>query len=494
MFGRILIFLITFSSLNCLAQQTTVAGGELKKFSQDELRSDLFLLKNILEANHPSLDWYTSREKLDSIFSATLTSINDSMNEVEFKNRVSAFISEIRCGHTVVRSSRSYSKNVARYRFPLFPLSIKLWEDSMVVLSSLVGKDTLLSRGTRLLSINGRDARFFVDTFSRHISVDGYGRQFSNQLVSNNFGAYYKNILGLDSVYRIAFINSAGQRADTLIKNIFPLSKKPRAEKVSTDSIPRLTRRERRKLQLAETRRLNVDSASKTAYMLLGSFSGRGTASFIRSSFRKIRKSGISNLVIDLRSNGGGKVSNSTLLTRYLSDHSFRVADTVVRSSGRLQYKKHIQQAWLYQMGLFFSGRRQSDGRFHFSQFEKKIWEPKKRNHFDGNVFLIQGGFSFSAATLLLGELRGQKNIRLVGEVTGGAYYGNSAMFIPGLTLPHSKIRVSLPLFRVVAGSSRPKGGGILPDIAVPPSSEAIRRGIDPKMEKIKALIAGEKK
>lgn len=228
--------------------------------------------------------------------------------------------------------------------------------------------------------------------------------------------------------------------------------------------------------------------------MLLGSFSGRGTASFIRSSFRKIRKSGLSNLVIDLRSNGGGKVSNSTLLTRYLSDHSFRVADTVVRSSGRLQYKKHIQQAWFYQMGLFFSGRRQSDGRFHFSQFEKKIWEPKKRNHFDGNVFLIQGGFSFSAATLLLGELRGQKNIRLVGEVTGGGYYGNSAMFIPGLTLPHSKIRVSLPLFRVVAGSSRPKGGGILPDIAVPPSSEAIRRGIDPKMEKIKALIAEEKK
>jgi len=86
MFGRILIFLITFSSLNCLAQQTTVAGGELKKFSQDELRSDLFLLKNILEANHPSLYWYTSREKLDSIYSATLTSINDSMNEVEFKN------------------------------------------------------------------------------------------------------------------------------------------------------------------------------------------------------------------------------------------------------------------------------------------------------------------------------------------------------------------------------------------------------------------------
>jgi C-terminal processing protease CtpA/Prc len=214
----------------------------------------------------------------------------------------------------------------------------------------------------------------------------------------------------------------------------------------------------------------------------------------LSEAVRKIRKSGITNLVIDLRSNGGGKVSNSTLLTRYLSDHNFRVADTVVRSTGSLKYKKHIQQAWFYQLGLLFSGRHQSDGRFHFTQFERKVWQPKEKNHFNGNVFLIQGGFSFSAATLLLGELRGQKNIRLVGEVTGGGYYGNSAMFIPGLTLPHSKIRVSLPLFRVVAGSGRPRGGGILPDVAVPPSSEAIRRGIDPKMEKIKALIAEEKK
>jgi hypothetical protein len=35
---------------------------------------------------------------------------------------------------------------------------------------------------------------------------------------------------------------------------------------------------------------------------------------------------------------------------------------------------------------------------------------------------------------------------------------------------------------------------GIIPDIPVPPSSDAIRKGIDPKIEKIKSLIAGEEK
>ena len=468
-------------------------NGTLKKISPDKLRADLYLLKHMLEANHPSLYWYASRESIDSSFSMTVNGIRDSMNEIEFKNRVAAFVSEIRCGHTVVRSSWRFSKYAVNYRFPLFPLNIKLWQDSMVVLSSLLSKDATFSRGTRLLSINGRDARYFVDTFSRHISVDGWGKQFSNQLVSNNFGGYYKNILGLDSVYHITYINSAGVRTDTVVKNVLP-SERSSTVTPSRDSIPRMSKRERKKIQLAERRFFQIDSVSHTAFMRLGSFSGSGTASFIRKSFRKIRNSPVSNLVIDLRSNGGGKVSNSTLLARYLSDHNFRVADTVVRNTPQLKFKKHIQEGWFYQIGLLFSGRRLSDGRFHFTRFERKIWEPKKKNHFDGNVFLIQGGFSYSATTLLLGELRGQRNIRLVGEETGGAYYGNSAMLLPNIKLPHSKIRVTLPLFRVVAGSNRPKGIGIPPDIEVPPSSDAIRRGVDPKIEKIKSLIAEEKK
>ncbi len=492
MLRRILILFFVFAPAVAFLQNSTPSVVGQKKFSPEELRSDLHLLKKILEANHPSLYWYAPRHSIDSAFSIALKGISDSMNEIAFKNRVAAFISEIRCGHTSVRNSRRYSEYAIKNRFPLFPLSIKLWQDSMVVLNPLLGKDAPLPRGTRLLSINGRDARFFIDTFYRHISSDGWGKQFSTQLVSNNFGAFYKNILGLDSVYQIAYINLDGVNADTIVRNIFP-SERTSEEKSSLDSTPPLSKRERKKLLLAETRLLQIDSASQTAFIRLGSFSGSGTASFIRKSFRKIRNSSISNLVIDLRSNGGGKVSNSTLLTRYLSNHAFRIADTVVRNTAQLKYKKHIQEAWSYQISLLFSGRRLSDGMFHFTRFERKIWQPRKRNHFDGNIYLVQGGFSFSATTLLLGELKGQKNVRLVGEETGGAYYGNSAVLLPNIKLPHSKLRVSLPLFRLVANSHRPKGVGILPDIEVPPSSEAIRRGFDPKMERVKQLIAETK-
>jgi hypothetical protein len=39
---------------------------------------------------------------------------------------------------------------------------------------------------------------------------------------------------------------------------------------------------------------------------------------------------------------------------------------------------------------------------------------------------------------------------------------------------------------------NRPKGGGIIPDISIPPSSLAIKAGIDLKMNMVKDLISKE--
>ena len=58
-----------------------------------------------------------------------------------------------------------------------------------------------------------------------------------------------------------------------------------------------------------------MDSARQTAFMDLNSF-GRsfGLKKFFKKSFKTIRKSNSKYLVIDVRGNGGGNVTNSTLL------------------------------------------------------------------------------------------------------------------------------------------------------------------------------------
>ena len=44
--------------------------------------------------------------------------------------------------------------------------------------------------------------------------------------------------------------------------------------------------------------------------------------------------------------------------------------------------------------------------------FERHYFKPRKKHHFDGNIYLLTGGNSFSATTLVLKALQGQSNVK----------------------------------------------------------------------------------
>jgi C-terminal processing protease CtpA/Prc len=225
--------------------------------------------------------------------------------------------------------------------------------------------------------------------------------------------------------------------------------------------------------------------------MNLSSFSGSGLRKFMRQSFRTIKTRGVKNLVVDLRSNGGGNIKNSTRLSQYISDHSFKIADSVVannRGIGKVPLSSFLNVMY-YALAKTVISKKEADGKFHFKRFEKHYYAPITKNHFDGSVYILQGGYTFSASTLFTSPLIKQKNVTIVGEETGGGYYGNSAMMIPTIKLPHSGLLFRLPLYRLVMDKTRPKGGGVMPDVFVDPSSYAIKQGFDIKLETVKKMI-----
>jgi C-terminal processing protease CtpA/Prc len=222
----------------------------------------------------------------------------------------------------------------------------------------------------------------------------------------------------------------------------------------------------------------------------VNTFSEGKLSSFFRKSFKTIKKQNIKNVVVDLRLNSGGSVLTCTNFTQYLAQKPFRVADTVAAFTRSFPYKKHLKPWFIYWLSMHISGRRYSDDRIHFRYFEKHYFNPKKRNHFNGSIYLMTGGYTFSAATLVTSKLKGQNNVTVVGEETGGGAYGNSAMFLTTITLPNTQIRVTLPLYRMVLNSNLPKNGrGVFPDVEVKPNSALIEAGIDAKLEKVKELI-----
>lgn len=461
----------------------------LPKMAPAPLVEDIVLLKKILEANHPSLYWYTSKDSIDYYFQETIAGITDSLNEPDYKNRLSKLVARIRCGHTTVRFSKAYGKVASIYRYPQFPLALKVWDDSLVVLGSAYRNDSIFKRGTIVTAINQQTPVQLLDTIYQYISTDGYGVNHKSQIISGNFPGWYKTILGdADSIYTIRYIDSTGIEKETRVKAYRPVVDTSRQGRQETRG-SMLTRREIRQLNLLNKRSMVIDTAASTAFIRLTTFTGGRLKSFFRRSFKTLSRLAIQNLVIDLRENGGGNVSNSIRLTQYLTDKPFKVGDTVAAISRKFEYGRYIKPTFIYWMAMNFGARKEKDGKIHYRRYERHYYSPSTTNHFNGKVYLIQGGYTFSASTMFISQLQGQENVKVVGEETGGGYYGNSAMHIPKITLPNSGIVVSLPMYRLVMNKDRVKGRGIMPDVIIKPSSQAIREGYDIKIKEVRKMI-----
>lgn len=466
-----------------------------RKYTPAQLKKDYTLFRHILEEMHPSLYWYMSKDSMDYYFDQGMTGLTDSMTETQFRTRLSYVIARIGCGHTSVRSSKAYSEYIDTVKRPQFPLVLKCWNDTMVIAVNLNRRDSILRRGVMIDSINGLSTRQILDTLFPYFVTDGYNLTGKYQYLSTglNFGNWYKNVIGYTTPFRIAYRDSAGNIRETSIPlydakadttHWFGL--RPRGAGRAPEA-----HKSRRKRERFMSRNLQLDSTGNTAFMTLNTFEhGNRLGKFFRESFQTVNEHHIQNLVIDVRSNGGGDATNSTLLTRYIIDRKFKMADSLYAIRRHSQYDRYIEKGFLYRMLTFVVSSKRADGKYHFGYFERHVYHPIKKHHFNGQVYILTGGNSFSATSLFAGALKGQKNVTLVGEETGGGYYGNTAWMIPDVTLPETGLRFRLPRFRLVVDRTREKNGhGVEPDVIVLPTIEAITKGQDFKTAKAKELI-----
>jgi C-terminal processing protease CtpA/Prc len=225
--------------------------------------------------------------------------------------------------------------------------------------------------------------------------------------------------------------------------------------------------------------------------MTINSFSRGHLKHFFKKSFRTLRQKASKNLVIDIRTNGGGDMNNFVLLTKFLKDSSFKAADSAYAKSKNFKpFTKHITSGFFNNIALLFVSHRKMKGGYYFRFWEHHTFRPKRRNHYDGNIYVLTNGLTFSASSLFCNAVKGQRNIKLVGEETGGGWYGNSGIIIPDIKLPHTKLRVRLPFFRLVQYHHIPeKGRGVLPDIYLKPVYQDVVNGVDTKLEWVRKIL-----
>jgi hypothetical protein len=478
-----LLFFLTFL-FSCSASKNYNPN---KKYPKRELQEDYILLRNILEQKHPSIYWYTSKDSMNYYFDEGYNSIQDSMTELQFGWKIIApLTSVIHCGHTSFEMSKGWNHFIKNKIIPSFPLYLKIWKDTMMVIGNLNRKNRLINNGSFITSINGIKNPEMIDYMFHYLVQDGYSENVNYIRLSSDFPYFHRNIFGLYKSYEVSYTDSAGNIKNAVIPYFQPVSDTTKNKKPI---------KKRHKIKYTHQQKMEFSRSlqydSSYALMTVNDFSKGHLRSFFRHSFREIRKNKTKNLLIDIRANGGGDIINSVFLTRFLRNTSFKVADSADATSNNVApYTRYISHGFFNNIGLFFVTHKEKDGRYHFGYWERHTFKPKGKNLFNGNIYILTNGLTFSASSIFCNDVKGQHNIKLVGEETGGGWYGNSGIMIPDITLPNTKIRVRLPFFKLVQYQHIPvKGTGVLPDIFVGPNWRDILKGVDTKIEKVKEII-----
>lgn len=489
---NIFLFLFPLFLYSCA---TTKSYNPNKKYSARQLQRDYTLLRDILEKKHPSIYWYTDKDSMDMYFDKYYNLIKDSMTEQEFGWRIIAPLTDkIHCGHTSFARSKAYNNWVANKKFSSFPLFLKCWNDTMVVTANQNRKDSVLKRGTLITSINGIKNRELTNIMFDYMTEDGNANNSNYIRLSSNFPYYHRNIFGINKQYAITYLDKSGKEQSINIP--FYDLPKDSSRKTKIIHLPKKDKAESRKKRLFDLRSLAIDTSNNTAIITLNTFSSGGLRKFYRQTFRYIKKAGIDHVVLDLRSNGGGRINLSTLLTKYVTRAPFKVADTSFAVTNTLRpYGRYINNSFINTLGLIFMTKKNKDGFYHFGHWERKIYKPKNTNHYSGNLYVLINGSTFSAAALFSNAVKSQAGIILVGEEAGGGWHGNNGILIPDITLPETRLRVRLPLFRIVQYHHAPKDGrGVPPDIFIGTNYTALINGVDKKMQVVMEMIKQKKR
>ncbi|HTM93049.1 MAG TPA: S41 family peptidase, partial [Flavisolibacter sp.] len=325
-----------------------------KKFSPEQLQKDYELFRNILEESHPSLYWYSPKDSIDYYFETGAGKLQDSLTESKFRNVLSYVVAQIRCGHTSVRASKDAARYSNRTRTWMFPLNVKAWGDTVMVTSNISRRDSNVMRGVVLKSIDNKPISIIVDSMFQYIAGDGYNTTHKYQSISNGgvFRSMYGSIYGLKSRIPVEYIDTAGRlRKSDLSLGILPID----TARLRRERLHPIPKKVRKKMALQSQRNMRIDTSLNTAFLEVNTFaSGNHLRPFFKSSFKKMRQQKIENLVVDMRGNGGGSVILSNLLTRYIADKPFKIADTLYAMKRKSSYHSHMKNYLPSRLFLLF--------------------------------------------------------------------------------------------------------------------------------------------
>lgn len=491
---RLLCVVILSVTLFCWSQDVKGQGAASpisyeRKFSKVELRADFRYLRSILEQEHPGVNWYTSKESMNIAFEDAYKKIADEMTEKDFGLLLKPLVAKIRCGHTDLRFSPETRKwERAKNRSFVLPLGFFIQGDRLFIARN-ESNDASLVLGSEVLEIEGNTAGKILRTLRKYLPADGYGEAFKDAtLEAGFFDEYYLSVFGGKEKYQFSIKNAQGEVKSQILefKPRVPTGNRP----------PRLSKEDETQRRLTRLRGLSFPKeVASTALLRISSFSYDDYESFLMTHerfFQEIEQNHAANLIIDLRQNSGGNHEIALDLMKYLMDSTFVLTShaeaPVMIPSFILNNDVEEQDA-----SRAFSERivkKCGEGTYCLNVPSVGKHKPYEQYRFKGNLYILIGEQTFSAASSFVASLKEQRKSILVGRETGGGEAGCNGGIISTVVLPATKLRLQFPHFRITTAVKAPNiGRGVIPNVNVEYTIQERLNKADLELEKTYELI-----
>ncbi|KQT17534.1 peptidase S41 [Chryseobacterium sp. Leaf404] len=482
----------------------------LAKIAPEKLRQDVDYTYRKLKELHPNLFWYIAEKDLTKKFDSLKMSITDSLSPVDFYFKLQPVVADIKEGHLAVRiPGKRYSNKEIRgmkNKKGLFTRLDYYVENQKLYVKN--NKDSIenILPGTEILSINGVPVENYMKKYRKLMTSDGFNTTFYPYYLKDGFFNYYSAEIG--------FLDSAKveTKYDDVIKTVnLTRESKSEADKEKDKAQKKGNTEKRTNDYVAATDSYNrsftyLDGDSTIAYIKVKSFSKSYSNRFYEETFQKIKDKKATHLVIDVRENYGGSLSEITNLYSYLAKEPFTLVNKPEMTSKYSPLKtnyfkksnplvfviKAIMSPVIFTRQLLV-GIKGADGKAYYRMKQSKETKPRE-TAFHGKVYVLINGGSFSASSIITSKLKNDQRAVLVGEETGGANDGTVAGFYSYQSLPNSKLQLPIGVLFIqpnitFTGTKK----GVTPNVEILNTLESTLNKQDLQLEWVKTEIQKEK-
>lgn len=434
------------------------------KFSPDQLLHDFRVLRQSLEEAQPGLYRQTSKGELDKAFSETEKSLDRPLDVFEFYRRLAPLIAAIRCGHTNIQLPDFFVKEQDTPRVKWFPALVKIIDGKVYVWRDLGDKNSGLG-GKEILSINGVPTAQIISTMFAATGGDGNIQTSRIERIEGwNFIKRLMPLTGLQPPFELNVSDSNNGR--------------PAQVRLEGVDIPTMGRnweawfpRDRRPPRSGDMELIDGGSIAVMTVREFGGFvddkQSRGLEEFYQDAFQRIADKDTKTLILDLRDNNGGDDKLGVLLLRHLIGEPFTHYEDITARKTSFALGEGL--IGTNRIRLPYNVEKRDDGLYHLLDYPNLgVLQPAAPT-FSGKIYVLMNGGSFSTTAEVITQLHNHRRAVFIGEEDGGMYDGNNSGTIAVVTLPNTKLALTLPLMscRLSVSGDEDNSRGVRPDYPV---------------------------